>query len=101
MTKGVALVTGSSRGIGLAAAIAMARAGFAVAINSRSDGEELIKAAGLIESEGGKVAKAAFDVSDIKQYENILDRIEAELGPLTTLVNNAMPKVQPKKRITF
>ncbi|KAB2689094.1 3-ketoacyl-ACP reductase [Brucella pseudogrignonensis] len=85
----VALVTGSSRGIGLAAALALAKEGFAVAINGPSDDAELAAAVEKVASLGAQVTAAPFDVTDIAGYETALDQIEAKLGPLTTLVNNA------------
>ena len=89
MSRHVALVTGSSRGIGLSAALELARAGFDVALNARAESEELETAAAAIEAEGAKAFKVAFDVSRLDEHEAILNRIEAALGPLTTLVNNA------------
>lgn len=89
MSQQVALITGSSRGIGLAAAVELAKEGFHIALNARSDGDELSKAAEIIEAHGVKACKAAFDVSDIDGHGAVLDGIEAALGPITTLVNNA------------
>lgn len=89
MSGQVALITGSSRGIGLASAVALARSGFDVALNARSDGEELDTAAAAVAAEGRKVHKAAFDVSAIDCHDAVLEEIETALGPLTTLVNNA------------
>lgn len=89
MSGQVALVTGSSRGIGLAAAVELAREGFAIALNSRSEGAELDAAAEAIAAEGVAVYKAAFDVSRIDQHDLVLAGIEEALGPITTLVNNA------------
>lgn len=85
----VALVTGSSRGIGLAAAEALAREGFAVALNGPADDAELAAAAGRVAALGVPVTRAAFDVTDIAGHDARLAAVEAELGPLTTLVNNA------------
>lgn len=85
----VALVTGSSRGIGLAAAAALAAKGFAVAVNGPVDDDELKAAAARIEALGVPVVAAAFDVSDIERHDAELSRIEEQIGPLTTLVNNA------------
>ena len=85
----VALVTGSSRGIGLGAAQALAQAGFAVALNGPFDDDELAAAVATIENAGGKAVKAPFDVTDLSTHDAVLARIEDSLGPLTTLVNNA------------
>lgn len=85
----VALVTGSSRGIGLAAAEALAREGFAIAVNGPVADDELSRAVERIAALGVPVAAAPFDVSDLSLHDAELARIEAELGPLTTLVNNA------------
>ncbi|MGF6175074.1 3-ketoacyl-ACP reductase [Ensifer sp. 4252] len=85
----VALVTGSSRGIGLAAAEALAKEGFAVAVNGRGDDRELAAAVARVAVHGNPVMAAPFDVTDIATHETVLANIEAQLGPLTTLVNNA------------
>jgi NAD(P)-dependent dehydrogenase (short-subunit alcohol dehydrogenase family) len=85
----VALVTGSSRGIGFAAAEALAKEGFAVAINGPVADEALAAAVERVASLGVPVVAAPFDVSEIAGHEAALDAIEAALGPLTTLVNNA------------
>ncbi|PSL17219.1 3-ketoacyl-ACP reductase [Shimia abyssi] len=89
MTKQVALVTGSSRGIGLGAARALARSGFAVAINSPFDDDELTGAVTSLSAEGIDAVAAPFDVTDLAAHDAAMDKIEAALGPLTTLVNNA------------
>lgn len=89
MSRNVALITGSSRGIGYAAANALAREGFAVAINGPADDEELREALARLRAEGATAMAVAFDVTDLAAHDQVLARIEAELGPLTTLVNNA------------
>lgn len=85
----VALVTGSSRGIGLATAEALAEEGFAIALNGPADDDDLRAAYTKIKAKGVPVFSAPFDVSDLTQHAQQLDKIEAALGPLTTLVNNA------------
>ena len=85
----VALVTGSTRGIGYGAAEALAREGFAIALNGPFDDDELREAVARLSTAGARVMAAPMDVSDLSAHDVILARVEAELGPLTTLVNNA------------
>lgn len=89
MTRQVALVTGSTRGIGFAAASALAREGFAVAINGPDDDDAMSRAVAALTDMGATCAAAPFDVSDHAAHGTALARIEDALGPLTTLVNNA------------
>ena len=89
MTRQVALVTGSSRGIGLSVATELAREGFDIALNARRDGPELSRAADLVAEAGASACKAPFDVSEISAHDAVLAKIEQALGPMTTLVNNA------------
>ena len=89
MSGRVALVTGSSRGIGLSAALALARAGFAVAVNAPARTEELACALETLRAAGVSAVAAPFDVADPDAHDAQLEFIEETLGPLTTLVNNA------------
>lgn len=89
MNNQVALVTGSSRGIGLASALALAREGFAIALNGPVEDEELKSAAKAVEAVGVPVFASGLDVQNITAHDAYLESIERELGPLTTLVNNA------------
>jgi gluconate 5-dehydrogenase len=84
----VALVTGSSAGIGHALARGLARAGARVVLNGR-DSARLETAARELRAEGLEVAEAAFDVADRPAVTAGVDRIERELGPIAVLVNNA------------
>ena len=88
MAQQVAFVTGSTRGIGLAAAKALAAKGFAVAINGPADDAELDAALAEVSAIGAAM-KLPMDVSDISGFDAKLTDIENTLGPLTTLVNNA------------
>lgn len=89
MSVQAALVTGSSRGIGLSAALKLAEAGFNVAVNGRSDNQQLADAAEAVGRFGVKVCKVAMDVRELARDGSALDHVENRIGPLTTLVNNA------------
>lgn len=84
----LALVTGSSKGIGLALARALAEAGAAVVLNAR-DAERLEGARAALAAEGHVVHAVAFDVTDAEAVARGVDRIEREVGPIAILVNNA------------
>lgn len=79
-----ALVTGASRGIGLAAAAALAGAGAVVTLAARS-ADDLAKAAELIVAAGGKAKPLAMDVGDLDGCAAAI----ARNGPFDVLVNNA------------
>ena len=85
----IALVTGSSRGIGAAIATALARAGWAVCINyiRRQDKAEALEA--QLRAEGARVISCRADVSDRAAVNAMVHRVEAELGEVSLLVNNA------------
>ena len=84
----IALVTGSSAGIGAAMAGGLAGAGATVVINGRNAD----KVEGVVEQingAGGKAHGVAFDVTDSAQVRAGVAKIEAEIGPIDILVNNA------------
>lgn len=80
----IALVTGSSQGIGLALAHGLSKAGAQIILNGRDAGK-LADAARTIEGARAR----AFDVTDHEATRAAVDRIEAEIGPIDILVNNA------------
>ena len=85
-----ALITGAARGIGLGAALALARRGFAVALNAPPEGAaELDAALERMRGLGAPACGAVFDVADLAAHDGALEQAEATIGPLTTLVNNA------------
>jgi gluconate 5-dehydrogenase len=84
----VALVTGSSRGLGRAMALALAGCGAHVVVSGRNpEGIEATRAA--IVANGGSATALAFDTTDFAAADAAVDRIEAELRHLDILVNNA------------
>ncbi len=89
MTGQVALVTGSSRGIGRGAAVALAQQGFAVAVHGSHAGPHLQSALDAVRTEGVEAIEVVCDVVDITGFESVLETVERTLGPLTTLVTNA------------
>ena len=89
MARQVALVTGSSGGIGAGIALALAKEGFAVAVNAEAETMELHEKVEQLRSLGIRAIGYVADVSDIGAHERLLGDVEAVLGPLTTLVNNA------------
>ncbi len=83
-----ALVTGSSRGIGLAIAGALAGAGADVILNAR-DQVALGAAADTLARSGARVRALAFDVTSEESVSEAIAYAEAEIGPIDILVNNA------------
>jgi 3-oxoacyl-[acyl-carrier protein] reductase len=84
----VALVTGSSRGIGAAIANTLARQGAAVAVHGR-DAAALALVRSEIERVGGKAVQVLADVTVVAEIERMRLSIERELGPVDILVANA------------
>ena len=84
----LALVTGSSAGIGLALARGLAQAGASVVLNGRGAGK-LGAIAAALAAEGHTVHARAFDVTDRAAVDAGITEVEAEIGPIEILVNNA------------
>jgi len=84
----VALVTGASRGIGRAIAVALGKAGATVAGTATTDEGAAAISAGLA-AEGIKGTGLRLLVNDGAQSEAVVQKVEAEFGPVAILVNNA------------
>lgn len=82
------LVTGASSGLGRYFALTLAKAGAAVAVAARS-ADKLADVAGEIRGLGGNAFPVTLDVTDASSVREAVGRTETELGPITTLVNNA------------
>lgn len=87
--RGCALVSGGSRGIGAAICHAIAKDGWAVGVNYRSDEAAALATVTRIEQAGGNALALQADVTDPAQVEVAFARLEQELGPVLVLVNNA------------
>jgi NAD(P)-dependent dehydrogenase (short-subunit alcohol dehydrogenase family) len=92
----VAIVTGASRGIGAAIAHRFAADGAQVAITARTEHEgdhrlsgSLETTAQSIEASGGRVLAIKADISKHADRQQLIERVQNELGPIDVLVNNA------------
>ncbi|MGB2671675.1 MAG: 3-oxoacyl-ACP reductase family protein [Candidatus Acidiferrum sp.] len=101
LTGKIALVTGASRGIGKAIAIALAEAGADVAVNYRVRAEAAESVCQTIRAAGRKCIAVQADVSISAEVERLVKTVETELGPVAILVNNAgIGKMIPPDQVT-
>ncbi|MBI3634781.1 MAG: 3-oxoacyl-ACP reductase FabG [Candidatus Rokubacteria bacterium] len=84
----VAVVTGASRGLGRAIALAFAESGADVALAARST-RDLDETARLVQGAGGRAIVVPTDVRDYPQVDRLMQRAVAELGRLDIVVNNS------------
>ena len=89
MTSRVAVVTGGSRGIGRACAVALARSGWRVAIGYRSSEKDAKETVDALEAAGTPGMAVTLDVTDDASVNEAFRRVSDELGNVTGLVNNA------------
>lgn len=93
MTNGdgspVALVTGSSRGLGRAIALELAASGHDVAVNYSQNGAAANEVVGEIQAMGRRALAIGADVGDSVQVSEMFEKAQADLGAVSVLVNNA------------
>lgn len=87
LTDQTVLVTGAGRGLGAAIATAFAREGAKVAINYRNSRDP---AEALATTLGDRALAVQADVRDAGQVATMIGQIEAQLGPVTTVIHNAL-----------
>ena len=85
----IALITGSSRGIGASTAKLFAEEGARVAVNYNKSEDAAQRVVDEIKSKGGTAIAVQADVTDFQQVDQMINRITAEWGPIDTLVINA------------
>ncbi|WP_096670560.1 SDR family oxidoreductase [Polaromonas sp. AET17H-212] len=85
----IVLITGGSRGIGAATALQAARAGYAVAVNYTTNSLAADEVVRQIRQGGGTAITVQADVAEESQVLAMFEKVDAKLGRLTALVNNA------------
>ncbi len=89
LSERTALVTGGSRGIGRAIAVAFGEAGMDVAVNYRSHEDAAEETRERITAAGGRAITVQADVADADAVDELVGTVESEFGPIDVLVNNA------------
>jgi len=87
--SGVALITGSGRGIGAATAKLAAARGYAVCVNYLKNEARADEVVAAIRAADGKAIKVQADTANEEDVIRMFERVDRELGPITALVNNA------------
>lgn len=84
-----ALITGGSRGIGKAICLKLAKLGYKIALNYRSDEAGAMEVVNLIKSNGGEAIAIKGDVSNYEDALNVIEKTKEVYGTIDVLVNNA------------
>ena len=85
----IALVTGSTHGLGMAMAMGLGKAGATIVVNGNSSQEKIDNAVAEYQKEGINAVGYKFNVADETQVITTIKKIESEVGPIDILVNNA------------
>ncbi len=85
----IALVTGSTHGLGMAMAKGLGKAGATLIVNGNSSQQKIDDAVKHYEREGIKAFRYKFNVADETQVVDAIGKIQSEVGPIDILVNNA------------
>jgi 3-oxoacyl-[acyl-carrier protein] reductase len=97
----IALVTGGSRGLGRAIALALAEAGADIVINYHERALDADEVAAQVQNLGRQAIALRADVASGPEVDQLVDRVEQELGAPTILINNAgIARPQPIEEIT-
>lgn len=94
----VAIITGSSRGIGAATALRLAENGYSICVNYISDEQAATSVVDTILATGAKAIAVRADVSHESEVERLFSAVDNQLGELTALVNNAAI-IRPQMRV--
>lgn len=89
MTRKVALVTGSSRGVGKAAAMALAKQGYDIVVNYARSKTAALETVEEINRLGRKALLIKANVGDVSKIKRMFEEIDQEFGRLDVLINNA------------
>ena len=89
ITGKVALVTGSTHGLGMSMAMGLGKAGATIVVNGNSSQEKIDKAVALYKEQGINAVGYKFNVADENQVIENIQKIESEVGNIDILVNNA------------
>jgi 3-oxoacyl-[acyl-carrier protein] reductase len=89
VSRRVALVTGASRGIGRAIALALGAAGCSVCVNYRAQAEAAEEVVSTISQAGGRAIAIQGDIAKRDDVDALFRQVQEELGPVEILVNNA------------
>ncbi|WP_296686624.1 gluconate 5-dehydrogenase [Flavobacterium sp.] len=85
----IALITGSTHGLGMAMAKGLGQAGATIVVNGNSSQQKIDEAVQLLQSEGINAVGYKFNVTDEKEVIASVQKIESEVGPIQILINNA------------